>query len=365
MVKPLRGSFWVLVLYDAAEAIDLDELCRLIGTERVQRQPSFKHPAPEYVRFERSPVVENPDPITIETGEKFRVRIKYFDYGVISVELEMAFEADWTELIRLANRWILAPELEKQAADLVRLRLDRAKHALTTPYPSRLSEDYYIIHLSDAMDESGQPLTAPALLAAHGAEIAQIVRGEPTPLSEGERNEVLQSSMSYYATDLLVAGWVGALVYDTPEGSVPTIQLLEYANTQLLEYRHYDEVLTRVLQKVYKMLERHPNLIRRWRMANEAERLNTLRLDVTELTERTDNAIKFLSDMFYARAYRIAAARVGVNDYRNLVDEKLATARDLYDFMTNEFHQGRAFVLEVLVVIILVIELAHLFHGGW
>ena len=69
--------------------------------------------------------------------------------------------------------------------------------------------------------------------------------------------------------------------------------------------------------------------------------------------------------MFYARAYRMAAGRVGVTDYRNLVDEKLRTAGELYDFMMNEFHQARAFVLEAMVVAILVIELAHLFHGGW
>jgi hypothetical protein len=82
-----------------------------------------------------------------------------------------------------------------------------------------------------------------------------------------------------------------------------------------------------------------------------------------ELTERTDNAIKFLSDMFYARAYKVAASRVGVTDYRNLVDEKLRTAGELYEFMTNEFHQARAFVLELMVVAILVIELIQLFWG--
>jgi hypothetical protein len=148
------------------------------------------------------------------------------------------------------------------------------------------------------------------------------------------------------------------------EGAEPTIQLLEYANTQLLEFRHYDDVLTRVLENVYKTLEHRGGLFRRWRMAGEAERLNTLRLDVRELTERTDNAIKFLSDMFYARAYKIAAARVGVTDYRNLVEEKLRTAGELYEFMTNEFHQARAFVLEAMVVAILVIELFSLFRGG-
>ena len=91
-------------------------------------------------------------------------------------------------------------------------------------------------------------MTAPELLELHGGQIAQIIRAESVPLSDAESREILQSSISYYPTDLLVAGWTAALVYDTPEGAAPTIQLLEYANTQLLEYRHYDNLLTKVLE---------------------------------------------------------------------------------------------------------------------
>ena len=84
---------------------------------------------------------------------------------------------------------------------------------------------------------------------------------------------------------------------------------------------------------------------------------------MTELSERADNAIKFLSDMFSARLYRLAAAKVGVIDYKNLVNQKLRTAGDLYRFMVDQFHQSRAFALELLVVIILIIDLFALFHG--
>jgi len=364
-MQPLRGSFWVFVLYDVAEEIRLEPLRDLVGAELARPQPSFKHPAPEYVRFERPPAIEYPGPVSIASGEQFQVRIKYFDYGVMSVELKLEFEAGWDELVRLSSRWILAPEIERITAELVRSRVERAAGALHLPYPIRLNEDYYIIHLREALEEDGHPMTAASMLATHGERIARIVRGESAALAEAERREVLQSSMSYYPTDLLVAGWVAALVYDTPEGAEPAIQLLEYANAQLLEFRHYDEVLTRVLENVYKMLEHRGGLLRRWRMGREAERLNTLRLDVRELTERTDNAIKFLSDMFYARAYRMAAGRVGVTDYRNLVDEKLRTAGELYDFMMNEFRQALAFALEAMVVAILAIELIHLFRGGW
>jgi hypothetical protein len=95
------------------------------------------------------------------------------------------------------------------------------------------------------------------------------------------------------------------------------------------EFRYYDEVLTRVLGEVYKHLERKRGFWSRWQLAREAQNPNTIRLDCRELSERTDNAIKFLSDMFYARAYRLAAGRIGVTDYRNVVNEKLTTAEDL------------------------------------
>lgn len=361
---PLRGSLWALVLYDVAEQIQLEKLREILGTEPPQREPSFRHPVPDYVRFERPPVVEHVAPVTIGSNTPFETRVKYFHYGVVSVELRLPFESGWDDLVRMSSRWIAAPEFEKRTTELLRSRLEHVRPALMQPYGSWLSEEYYVIQIVEAADDDGRPLSAPAMLSAHGAQIAQMVRGDSGPLAEAERAEALQSSLSYYSTDLLVVGWVAALVYDTAEGAIPAIQLLEYANTQLLEFRHYDDMLTRVLENVYKMVEHRGGLFRHWRMARQAGALNAMRLDVTDLTERTDNSIKFLSDMFYARAYRMAAARVGVTDYRNLVERKLRIAGDLYEFMVNEFYQARSFLLEAMVVAILVIELVHLFRFG-
>jgi len=38
------------------------------------------------------------------------------------------------------------------------------------------------------------------------------------------------------------------------------MQLLEYANSQLLEFRHYDDLLTHELEGVYDSLEKKPRL---------------------------------------------------------------------------------------------------------
>jgi hypothetical protein len=359
----LSGSFRALLLFDIAEEIDLPLLRSLLGIAPGKREPAFRHPAPEYVRFERPPVVEDLGACQIDQGMDLQARVRYFDYGVASVELRMQYRARWDAVVRLANRWIMAPELERSASQLLRERLAIIGQVLKKPFENWISEDYYLIQVDPISLAGGAVLSAEELVRERGAQIAQIVRGEELPLSNGERQEVLQSSMSYYPTDLLVVGWVAAFVYDTPTAALPTIDLLEYANTQLLEFRYYDEVLTRVLADVYKRLDQKRGIWGQWKLAGEAGNLNTVRLDYRELAERTDNAIKFLSDMFYARAYRLAAARIGVSDYRNLVTDKLSTARDLYESMVNEFHQARGFLLELMVVIILIIEIVFLFRG--
>jgi hypothetical protein len=174
----------------------------------------------------------------------------------------------------------------------------------------------------------------------------------------------MQSKISYYPNDLAVISWNGAFLYDSDAGAETVMQLLEYANSQLLEFRHYDELLTRELQSVYDFMDQGSmGIMARWRTARRASRLHTVLLDVDELTERADNAIKFLSDMFSARLYKVAASKIGVTDYKDLVNQKVHTAEELYRFMVDQFHQSRAFVLELMVVIILIIDLIWLFKG--
>ena len=71
-MRPLRGSFWVFVLYDVAEEIELGKLGDLVGAQPIPQQPGFKHPAPEYVRFERPPAVEYPAPLTLGNRRTIR-----------------------------------------------------------------------------------------------------------------------------------------------------------------------------------------------------------------------------------------------------------------------------------------------------
>src|SRR4029077_17136562 len=221
------------------------------------------------------------------------------------VVMELPFSGDWDTLVRLGSRWVWDVDFSGHASRIVRQKLERATSALVKPYPDWLSEDYFIFHVREI---SGSPTVA-ELVASQGARIAQIVRGETAQLSDGERNEILQSRISYYPNDLAVIGWNAAFLYDSEAGAETAIQLLEYANSQLLEFRHYDELLTRELGVVYAALDKGTGMLARWRLARAATKLHTVLLDVNELTERANNAIKFLTDMFAARTVSYFSTR--------------------------------------------------------
>ena len=370
---PLRGSVLVLIQFDVCEEIRLDELRKIFGARTAEA--SFKK-APAYVQYQRPPVEETLDPVVLENGERLAGEIKYYDYGVVSLEFELPFSGTWDDLIQLSCRWTSDTNFEAVASRIARQKLERAAPALVKPYNDKpyglepqnspwLQEDYFIFHLREIkLNETNGAPSANDLLATHGDQISQVVRGETATLSEGERQEILGSRISYYPNDLAVIGWNAAFIYDTPAGAETAIQLLQYANSQLLEFRHYDDLMTHELENVYDFLDAGgTGLWSRWRTARAAAKLHTVLLDVNELTERADNAIKFLSDMFSARLYKLCAQKVGVPDYKDLVKEKLQTAEDLYRFMVEQFNQSRAFVLELMVVVILIIELIYFFKG--
>jgi len=116
-----------------------------------------------------------------------------------------------------------------------------------------------------------------------------------------ETAEILNARLSYYQ-DLLVRD--GRRFHlDTAEGAAPTTKLLAYANSQLLEFRHYDDVLTVLLSQVYDAVSA-ARLFGRWRLAG-SRALKHHPARCARAYGAVDNSIKFLSDSCGA-PYRLA-----------------------------------------------------------
>jgi len=291
----------------------------------------------------------------------FRIRFRTYDYGVISVAFTRAFAGTWRDLLAMGQSLMESAEFEQRAEQLCRVVAARLRPALAGYRDEFLSEDYlvYVIH------ELDRDVSADQLMAAHGDDIAAMLRGEREALSEQEKTHLLRHRISYLANDLVVSSWNAALVYDTPQGTQATLEILEFANSQLLEFRYYDRLLDDELASIYSRLQ-HPRWYDQWvgsAYARAARQVHSLFIDVNELTDRTENALKFIGDIYAARLFSLVADRLGLATWKANVQEKLKTLDDIYRFAVEQSSMSRGQFLELTVVLILVLELVLIMLG--
>jgi hypothetical protein len=354
------GQITVFYLFDIAESIDLGALAQRLATATAAK---FQHkaPAPPYVQYQRPPLVVDGDALGLPPLDGFAARFKFYSYGVVSLALTRAFSGSWVDLIAVSYTLVENDALEQRAEQLCRTVVDRIGPAAVGVKERYLAEDYLVFSLT----KLDPPLSADELIATHGEEIALLLRGERQALSHQERDEILRNRVSYLASDLVVPTWNCALVYDNEVGVQAALDIFEFANSQLLEFRYYDELLELEMERIYADLQRP-----RWhaafagtRYTREARQLHSLYIDITELTDRTQNALKMVGDIYAARLFNLAASRLGLDRWKASVEDKLDTLDDIYRFTVEQTAVSRGNVLELIIVVILLFELALFFAG--
>ena len=99
------------------------------------------------------------------------------------------------------------------------------------------------------------------------------------------------------------------------------------------------------------------------RLTRAARQLHTLFIEVNEVTDKTENALKIAGDVYTARLFTLVAARLGLDDWKASVREKLKTLDDIYRFAVEQTAMARGELLELTIVLILVLELVLFFLG--
>ena len=354
------GHVLALYLFEVGDAVDVRAVRTLVGSSVTA--PLRSRPAtPPYLQYQQPPVLIDGAAIGLETTGTQRVRFTVYDYGIISVKFTEPLPPSWEEMIELGSRWQDNPRILADAERYCRELVRRIASAIDAPRSSYLWEDYAVFVLTPP--EEG---AADAFLAAHGTAIAQLLRGEREPLSAQERDEVLRHRISYYASDMVIATWSSALVYDSEAGAQSSVEILEFANSQLLQFRYYDRLLDGELALIYGQLQKGG-----WRQnwagrgySRAARHVHSLFIDVNELTDRTENALKIAGDVFVARLFAITAARIGLEQWRGNVREKLKTLDDIYRFAVEHAGMSRGEVLELTVVILILLEIVLLVVTG-
>lgn len=351
-MKIAAGAVRAFYLFDVADTIDLRGL-RTIEGEGVTPAdiPLRAHQSSSSLQFPSPPLVARLPDGTID-GLPYTVRVKFFDYGVISLRYSFAISGAWEDLHSDATRIRRNDELLAHATATVSRICNELRDALDDPHPP-LVEDYLIVDI----DRFEPRIEAELLLNDHSEALANILLGESGSLSRSEIEESLRTRFSYYTDDLTILQWDTAFIYDRRESSNAIQDILEFANSQLLELRTYDTLLDRELDSIYaaQPRQRSRSLFGR-READLAANVRYLIVDVLELIDRSSNALKVVGDAYYARIYRAAAARLGLADWQRQIDSKLASIGDLYRFFIDQARGRRDAFLEVIVILLIAIE---------
>ncbi len=105
------------------------------------------------------------------------------------------------------------------------------------------------------------------------------------------------------------------------------------------------------------MLRRSGKLDISWDWVCRTYQLRNLLVDVRELCDRSNNALKIIGDAFYARLYRGIALRLGLNDWQQQIESKLDSIGEIYRFATDKIQHVRSQFLEIIIIILIAFEI--------
>lgn len=345
-----QGSFRALFVYDVADTIDLERL-RTVRGAGVARAPLQlrREASSEFIQYPVAPlIVRLPD---LEEP-RATVRAKLFDFGVVSLRITVPFSGTWEDFGALTRRLRRDPALEAQARAALDDVLAEIAGALDDPHQA-LIEDYFVLEV----ERFAEDVEAGRLTGALGPALAKLMLFEDRELVAAEQQEALRLAFSYFPDDLAVVQWDAAFVYDRAEGAEAVQDILEFANSQLVEFRTYDTRLDAELDAIYRLEPGRPagRFLRRG-AAERAAQVRFLLVDVFELTDRTTNALKIIGDAYYARLYRAVAARLGLADWQRQIDAKLRSVGEIYRVLQDQAQAARGETLEIIIIALVAIE---------
>jgi hypothetical protein len=352
MLTIAAGAVRVFYLFDVADTIDLRKL-RTVEGEGLSKAdiPLRTHASTSYLQFEVPPLVARLADSEFG-GNPCTIRIKLFDYGVISLRFSFPVTGTWEHLADVAAQLRRNEAIASYASRVTSRICDELGKALDDRHPP-LVEDYIIIDV----ERFDRRIDAERLLHDHNDTLAHLLLGELSALSQSEIEEALRTRFSYYADDLTIIQWDTAFIFDRRESSDAIQDILEFANSQLLELRTYDALLDRELDVIYAAEpgKRARSLLGR-READRAADVRFLIVDVLELIDRSSNALKVVGDAYYARIYRAAAVRLGLADWQRQIDSKLASVGDMYRFFQDQARARRDEFMEIIVIVLIALE---------
>jgi hypothetical protein len=342
-------------IYDIGREIDLADLEKALTGDPAANyslgRAGFQRVKPKSIMLEAQPLMLKMNPFRIERdGQQlgFSVVAKIYDIGALS--LCFIIEDPGSPVPRLEEIAVslygqegLVEYFSEYFTQLAGLIGPHLRDMTLTP---GFYEDY-VIYVLDHIDRSVDP--------------AVLLSGERDGvLSPQMRDEITRNSLSYRSDDLVILSWDAALICE-PENPADIIDLIEFANVQVLELRYYDRELTRQMAKMYDDIEfadKMPGFRRSRRYHAIMSELMMTSAEISEITEKVNNLIKVTEDVYYARVYATVLKVIRSGQWSESVNRKIEVIRQNYSMLSDEVRIQHSNFLEWVIIVLIALEFA-------
>lgn len=354
-LRDVRGEVYVNVAMDWGDEIDLRRAAQLAPSQEQELARRTRTPAsfgyrPAPLRFPLGTMnIEHAGAAPLSA----RLEASVFDFGGVNLRAIFEMPSTGEALSAFAgDPGLLQPIIRTVQAAAASL-YETLQSAIKDARREELAEEYVIFRF----DPKSLPIPA-ALLQDHAAWLSGLLRLESNELSVEQTTDALERHVSYTPDDLVIVDWAAAVVVD--HDCEETLQTLEFANLQLLEFRLIDRRLDDSLNQAYKVI--HSLAGRRrffpWRNQDRPLRvLGDIKIETESLFERAGNALKLVGDQYLARVYRLAAVRLHLDEWSQSIHNSLDVVEGVYQILSDQASAARIELMELIVIVLIAVEI--------
>lgn len=348
-----KGKILIYRVFDIGEEINLVKLESLLK-EKTER---FR-----FARGNRKAIVISDAPLSFTMTEEkieivdqiycFEVIAKVWTYGTFSLTLQYNIPAgtDWQKLVELAHLFENSTLIDYFAKSKAKDFTSTASVVMKKTNEWDTYEDYVIYFF-----EKINGIDSPMDLKDH-ANIPALILAEPKEeLSESMKQNVHAMTYQYLKNDLAIIDWNSALLIE-PSGSMDLPDVIEFALTQLLEMRYYDDLLDQKLATLYSSIENKSVGFLNDPFTKISREAGQTYIELSEIIETIENSFKVVGDFYLATIFRAASRRFRFNDWLSNINSKLGNLAEVSKVLQGEIHARRALASEMIIIALIAFE---------
>jgi hypothetical protein len=362
-IKIQKGRILIYRVYDIGEEVDLEKTEKLLSeTPTARAKFRLKKINKNAVIVANEPLVVALGPCSFSFGNEiysFELSAKIWEFGAFSLTYEWTIP-EGTSFDQLRTKAIIIhdeDEIDVHARLKARELASQIQSSMGKLSEWEMNEDYLLYFI----EKFEIPLEEASSILENENIAALILLEDNLELAPQIAERIYESKLQYYKNDMTIIDWNSGLIIE-PSGSMDIPDVIEYALSQLLEMRYYDDLLDKKLRQIYSAIELKEMSIFSGRYTELALDAGQKYIEIAEIVESVENSLKVIGDMYHAVVFRTASKKFRFSDWQSSIDNKLENLVDICKLLLDNINSRRSQLMELIVIFLIGIELIPLFE---